>query len=150
MSPKKAMRISLLFVVLLIGAAMVRAQPMLKWETLADVRFAEKYSNSMGMPYYQAQFGERVSALAGREVMVYGYLIPLDALGEAYVLSKNPFAACFFCGASGPETIVELRIKAEYVRRYATDERRAFKGRLQLNASSLEQFNYVLLDAEPL
>ncbi len=144
------MRIALLFVVLLIGARAVQAQPMLKWETLADVRFSEKYSNSMGVPYYQAQFGEKVSALAGREVMVYGYLIPLDAVGETYVLSKNPFAACFFCGASGPETIVELRVKAEYVRRYATDERRAFKGRLQLNASSLEQFNYVLLDAEPL
>jgi len=144
------MRIALLFVLLLLGAGAVQAQPMLKWETLADVRFSEKYSNSMGVPYYQAQFGDKVSALAGREVMVYGYLIPLDAVGEAYVLSKNPFAACFFCGASGPETIVELRIKAEYVRRYATDERRAFKGRLQLNASSLEQFNYVLLDAEPL
>lgn len=128
----------------------LRAQPMLTWEVLADVRFVEKYSNSMGIAYYEATFGEKISALSGKEVIVYGYLIPLDALGESYVLSKNPYAACFFCGASGPETIVELRVRPEYARRYPTDERRAFRGRLELHRSSLEQFNYVLEGAEAL
>ena len=126
------------------------AQPMLDWSDLADVQFFEKFSNSMGIKYYQATFGEDIKELEGEEVMVMGYLIPLDALGETYALSKNPFSACFFCGAAGPETVVELRVKAEYVRRYQTDERRAFRGRLQLNESSLEQFNYVLIDAVPL
>lgn len=126
------------------------AQPMLDWADLADVQFFEKFSNSMGIKYYQATFGEDIKELEGEEVMVMGYLIPLDALGETYALSKNPFSACFFCGAAGPETVVELRVKAEYVRRYQTDERRAFRGRLQLNESSLEQFNYVLIDAVPL
>ena len=123
---------------------------MLDWSDLADVQFFEKFSNSMGIKYYQATFGEDIKELEGEEVMVMGYLIPLDALGETYALSKNPFSACFFCGAAGPETVVELRVKAEYVRRYQTDERRAFRGRLQLNESSLEQFNYVLIDAVPL
>lgn len=126
------------------------AQPMLDWSDLADVQFFEKFSNSLGIKYYQATFGEDIKELEGEEVMVMGYLIPLDALGETYALSKNPFSACFFCGAAGPETVVELRVKAEYVRRYQTDERRAFRGRLQLNESSLEQFNYVLIDAVPL
>ena len=126
------------------------AQPMLDWADLADVQFFEKFSNSMGIKYYQATFGEDIKELEGEEVMGMGYLIPLDALGETYALSKNPFSACFFCGAAGPETVVELRVKAEYVRRYQTDERRAFRGRLQLNESSLEQFNYVLIDAVPL
>lgn len=125
-------------------------QRMLDWSDLADVQFFEKYSNSLGIKYYQAQFGDDIKAMEGEEVIVMGYLIPLDALGESYALSKNPFSACFFCGAAGPETVVELQVKAEYVQRYQTDERRAFRGRLQLNESSLEQFNYILIDAIPL
>ena len=135
---------------LFVLSQLATAQPMLDWSDLADVQFFEKFSNSMGIKYYQATFGEDIKELEGEEVMVMGYLIPLDALGETYALSKNPFSACFFCGAAGPETVVELRVKAEYVRRYQTDERRAFRGRLQLNESSLEQFNYVLIDAVPL
>ena len=104
----------------------VSAQRMLEWSDLADVQFFEKFSNSLGIKYYQADFGEEVESLEGEEVIVMGYLIPLDALGESYALSKNPFSACFFCGAAGPETVVELRIQAEYIQRYQTDERRAF------------------------
>ena len=135
---------------LFVLSQLATAQPMLDWSDLADVQFFEKFSNSLGIKYYQATFGEDIKELEGEEVMVMGYLIPLDALGETYALSKNPFSACFFCGAAGPETVVELRVKAEYVRRYQTDERRAFRGRLQLNESSLEQFNYVLINAVPL
>lgn len=135
---------------LLLLANSLSAQRMLDWPDLADVHFFEKFSNSFGIKYYQANFGDDIAALEGEEVIVMGYLIPLDALGETYALSKNPFSACFFCGAAGPETVVELRIKAEYIQRYQTDERRAFRGRLQLNESSLEQFNYVLEDAVPL
>ncbi|WP_367392854.1 DUF3299 domain-containing protein [Lewinella sp. LCG006] len=139
------------FILLLITvSAKLPAQRMLNWPDLADVTFAEKFSNSLGMKYYQASFGEDLKQLEGEEVILMGYLIPLDALGETYALSKNPYSACFFCGAAGPETVVELRIKAEFIQRYQTDERRAFKGRLQLYESSLEQFNYVLLDAVPL
>ena len=144
------MKSFLVSITLVLSVLNLPAQRMLEWSDLADVQFFEKMSNSLGIKYYQANFGEDIQALDGKEVMVMGYLIPLDALGETYALSKNPFSACFFCGAAGPETVVELRIKAEYIQRYQTDERRAFRGRLQLNTSSLEQFNYVLLDAVPL
>lgn len=140
----------MLFLMLTIACNVLSAQRMLNWSDLADVQFFEKFSNSLGIKYYQATFGEELKAMEGEEVIIMGYLIPLDALGETYALSKNPFSACFFCGAAGPETVVELRIKAEYIQRYQTDERRAFKGRLVLHESSLEQFNYVLLEAEPL
>lgn len=139
-----------LFLFFSLFALSLSGQRMLDWSDLADVQFFEKYSNSLGIKYYQAQFGDDIKAMEGEEVIVMGYLIPLDALGESYALSKNPFSACFFCGAAGPETVVELQVKAEYVQRYQTDERRAFRGRLQLNESSLEQFNYILIDAIPL
>ncbi|MGH1434351.1 MAG: DUF3299 domain-containing protein [Lewinella sp.] len=146
---QRLLQLTLIFL-LLVGIGSLHGQRMLNWPDLADVQFSEKFSNSLGIKYYQANFGEDLKAMEGEDVIIMGYLIPLDALGETYALSKNPFSACFFCGAAGPETVVELRIKAEFIQRYQTDERRAFKGRLQLYESSLEQFNYVLLDAEPL
>ncbi|MEL6657394.1 MAG: DUF3299 domain-containing protein [Bacteroidota bacterium] len=145
------MKAFLVYITLILFATPnLSSQRILDWSALTDVHFFEKFSNSLGIKYYQATFGEDIQELEGDEVIMMGYLIPLDALGETYALSKNPFSACFFCGAAGPETVVELRIKSEYIQRYQTDERRAFRGRLQLNASSLEQFNYVLLDAVPL
>ena len=138
------------FTLILFAAHNLSSHRMLDWSALTDVHFFEKFSNSLGIKYYQATYGDTIQELEGDEVIMMGYLIPLDALGETYALSKNPFSACFFCGAAGPETVVELRIKSEYIQRYQTDERRAFRGRLQLNTSSLEQFNYVLLDAVPL
>ena len=95
------------FIVLLITvSAKLSAQRMLNWPDLADVTFSEKFSNSLGIKYYQANFGEDLKAMEGEEVIIMGYLIPLDALGETYALSKNPYSACFFCGAAGPETVV--------------------------------------------
>lgn len=126
------------------------AQTTLSWEQMAEVQVFEKFSNSWGVQYYDVQFGESLQALDGIEVMVLGYLIPMDALGETYALSKNPYSSCFFCGNAGPETVIELRIAPEYIQRYPTDTYRAFRGRLQLNRTSLEQFNFVLLDAIPL
>ena len=146
---QRLLQLTLIFL-LLVGIGSLHGQRMLNWPDLADVQFSEKFSNSLGIKYYQANFGEDLKAMEGEDVIIMGYLIPLDALGETYALSKNPFSACFFCGAAGQETVVELRIKADFIQRYQTDERRDFKGRLQLYESSLEQFNYVLLDAEPL
>jgi hypothetical protein len=147
------MKKSILFVaVCLLGAcsSSVGAQTFLDWGTLADVSFQDRTSSSFGIQYQEATFGETVRAYEGQEVIIKGYLIPLDPLGVSYVLSMNPNSRCFFCGGSGPETIVELRVKPEHMQRYETDEVRSFRGILRLHESNLEQFNYVLELAEPL
>lgn len=88
---------------------------MLDWLDLVDVQFFEKFFNSMGIKYYQVIFGEDIKELEGEEVMVMGYLIFLDVFGEMYVLFKNFFLVCFFCGVVGFEIVVEFRVKVEYV-----------------------------------
>jgi hypothetical protein len=133
----------------LVGSSLY-AQQFLDWSTLADVSFQDRMSSSFGIQYQVATFGETIRSYEGKEVIVKGYLIPLDPLGVSYVLSMNPNSRCFFCGGGGPETIVELRVKPEHMQRYETDEIRAFQGVLRLYESNLEQFNYVLELAEPL
>ncbi len=134
---------------LLLCAPPLLAQEPIDWGVLADVRFEKKYSEKWGVSYDEATFGKLPKLYEGKEISITGYLIPTDALGLSYVLSRNPNATCFFCGGAGPETVIELRFKPAALRRYRTDERRTFKGVLQLNINNLRTFNYVLLQAEP-
>lgn len=122
-------------------------QTNLSWKLLADIdfeaRFFEKYNQKFLVPI----FGKRPKAYEGKEVTISGYIIPVDT--EFFVLSKNAYASCFFCGAAGPETIVELQLKPKAVRRYKIDELMTFKGILKLNDTDVDHFSYILAEAEP-
>lgn len=82
----------------------------------------------------------------GEEVIIAGYLIPIDVEANSYALSMNPFSSCFFCGNAGPETVIELRF-AEDPGRFATDKYLPIKGRLRLNRDGSGLF-FTLLNAE--
>ena len=123
------------------------AQTNLTWEQLADVKFKKRFFEEQGQKYLVPEFGKIPKAHEGQEVTVSGYIIPLSA--ELYALSKNPYAACFFCGAAGPETVVELQLKPKAMNRYKMDQQMAFTGTLRLNDSDVYHFNYILEDAEP-
>jgi len=135
---------------LVLWASSIAAQQSLTWDQLTDVKFSKKYDAAFGIELLQATFGPSVKALDGKEVIIKGYIIPLDPLGTQYVISRNPMASCFFCGGSGPETVAELRLHPKSIRRYATDEILSFKGTLKLNEKNSESLNYVILNAERL
>ncbi|HSF90075.1 MAG TPA: hypothetical protein VLA46_11695 [Saprospiraceae bacterium] len=124
------------------------AQQTITWDQLTDVKFSKKFSAELGIELLEASFGPSVKALDGKEIIIKGYIIPLDPLGTQYVISRNPMASCFFCGGSGPETVAELRLHPKSIRRYATDEILSFKGKLMLNEKNSESLNYVILNAE--
>jgi hypothetical protein len=95
------------------------------------------------MYYWRPTFGAGVKALEGREVFITGYVIPVDLDENFYVISRYPYANCFFCGGGGPESVVDLRFASKN-RVYKTDERLTFKGKLKLNADDIYQLNYIL------
>ncbi len=113
------------------------------WTTLADVQFKDVYVAQLDQYYWKPTFGPKVKALEGKEVFITGYVIPVDYDENFYVVSKTPFANCFFCGGGGPETVVDLRFAGKN-REYKTDERLTFKGILKLNADDIYQMNYIL------
>jgi len=135
---------------LFLCASSLSAQQSITWDQLTDVKFSKKYAPEFGIELLEAIFGPSVKALDGKEVIIKGYIIPLDPLGTQYVISRNPMASCFFCGGSGPETVAELRLHPKSIRRYATDEILSFKGTLMLNEKNSESLNYVILNAERL
>ena len=137
-------------VILLHSGIACWGQPLITWDQLTDVTFSKKYDATLGIEILQATYGPSVKALNGKEIIIRGYIIPLDPLGTQYVISRNPMASCFFCGGSGPETVAELRLHPKSIRRYATDEILSFKGVLQLNEKNDNSLNYVILYAERL
>lgn len=123
----------------------------LTWEILADVTFADEYNEEVQAYVPYPTFGDKVLAIAGKEVLINGYVIPLEETGDEtiLVLSGLPFSSCFFCGGAGPESVMDIKLKPGTDKRFVTDERLYFRGKLRLNADDLYYLNYILEDAVP-
>ncbi len=134
---------------LLVNNPLATSQSHINWSYLADVKFDVQFSEELGYNLHNATFGKMVKPYDGQEVIISGYMIPLDPMGISYVLSKNPNSSCFFCGGAGPETVLELELKPSAIKRYEVDEVKAFRGILKLNKVDDKHLTYVLLEAEP-
>ncbi len=118
----------------------------LSWTTLADVEYKDVYLEELDAWFWQPEFGESVKDYDGEEVFITGYMVPVDVTTDYFVLSRYPFAQCFFCGNAGPESVVDLRLKKEG-RKFKQDERLTFTGKLRLNTTDVYELNYILEDA---
>ena len=117
------------------------------WKTLSDVTFYEKYNKEFDFNVLYPKFGPKVKALEGKWVEIEGYAIPIEELGaDILVLSALTYSQCFFCGAAGPESVMDIKSKKKI--KVKMDKKLKFKGKLKLNESDLSQLNYILTDAE--
>jgi hypothetical protein len=117
------------------------------WETLRDVTFKKKWYAEESVYMLYPSFGPNITKLNSKEVLLTGYVLPIDMETNLYALSAFPFSACFFCGGAGPESVVGLKFKKTN-RKFKTDERHTFKGTLRLNADNIYELNYILENVE--
>ena len=122
-------KLILLAVLLLCNTS--EAQIKIKWSTFERVQFEEVFDEESEAWLIAPIWTEELKELDGKKVKITGYIIALDVLGDEYALSAFPFASCFFCGASGPESVMELSL--ENKTKYLTDEVHTFVGTLRLN-----------------
>ncbi|MGB1111496.1 MAG: DUF3299 domain-containing protein [Schleiferiaceae bacterium] len=122
-------KLILLAVVLLSNSS--EAQIKIKWSTFERLQFEEVYDEESAAWLIAPIWTEDLKELDGKKVKITGYIIALDVLGDEYALSAFPFASCFFCGASGPESVMELSLDKKT--KYLTDEVHTFVGTLRLN-----------------
>lgn len=118
---------------------------------LDDMTMEYKYNEEFGFDIPYPVFGEDIKKLEGQEVSLEGYvlLISADDDEEIVILSKYPYSQCFFCGGAGPESVVDVLLKEEYLdHKLKMDQKVLFKGRLKLNADDLDHLNYIFEDAE--
>ena len=137
-------KLAILF--LFIVATPVMSQVEITWDTLDDVQFSEQYSEEAQANFYYPNFGGSVKALEGKQVYLEGYMLVIDPREGFYILSRYPYASCFFCGSGGPESIVELKLLPDN-RKFKMDQRITILGTLELNYDDIYQCNYILRDA---
>ena len=70
------------------------------WEIFEDTRFKWQYDKNLGLEVEIPVFNREIRALEGREVTLTGHYLPLDLKGNSIIISKFPYASCFFCGAA--------------------------------------------------
>ncbi|MEO1448291.1 MAG: hypothetical protein AAFV07_02120, partial [Bacteroidota bacterium] len=89
-------------------------------------------------------FAESVQLLDSSVIEIEGYMLPLTVDNDLFILSRYPFSECFFCGAAGKETVMELKPKKPF--EFDVDEPVKVRGRLRLETDPM-QLAYVLEDA---
>lgn len=117
------------------------------WTTLSKITFRKEYDEMLGFKVDVPVFGQEVKALADKEVVIKGYIIPVEGYKshKEFVFSAYPYNMCFFCGGAGPETVMEV-FSNEPVK--YTAEPIVLRGKLELNSSDINRLMYILKDAE--
>ncbi len=113
---------------------------------MADVEIKIKSDPSGKYEIEYPEFGEKAKAIDGKVIALKGYMVPLkEFTGHKYfVLSAYPFNMCFFCGAAGPETVIEVYSKEEID---FTEDKITIKGKLKLNVDDPDHLMYFMEDA---
>lgn len=116
------------------------------WDDLAKVTIQEK-TDENGFPVEYPVFSDDLMKMNGHSIELQGYMVPLDEMrGHHYfVLSALPFNMCFFCGAAGPETVIEVYTKDDVS---FTSEKIKMKGELYINEDDPRHLMYMLKQAE--
>ncbi|MBX2926703.1 MAG: hypothetical protein KF852_02605 [Saprospiraceae bacterium] len=122
---------------------------VLNWPDLAIPDYREEYNEEIQQEVSIPLFRDAVKKLDGQLVRIMGFFIPLDENPEEvfYVLSQFPNSQCFFCGAAGPDSVMDL-LPASKLTNIKMDDHVTFQGRLRLNDEDVMFLNYILEEAE--
>lgn len=132
-------------VILLLFVESAAAQRNLNWSDLADVDFKPEYNEKYDVHFLVPKFGESIKAYDGKAITITGYFLDISGTGEVLLVSANPMASCFFCGAAGPESIIEVNFNEKPS--FATDDVIQVTGTLELNRDDINHCNYILQNA---
>ena len=140
-SPGQQQSINIIF-----SPAPVQGKPV-SWQTLKDVSFKSKWNEEFQLDFMYPVFGENVKKLKGQKLRISGYMVPLNIEEGLYAVSRYTYAACYFCGKSGPESVVSLKF-AKKPRRFKLDQYVTVTGTMDLNDKDVNDFIYIFRNAE--
>ena len=119
------------------------ANDTLTWKMLGDIKYTRKKHATYGEVEFP-QVNMKLKTMQKKTVYMSGFIVPID--NKSYALSKNVFAACFFCGKSGPETIAGIKFKGT-TPKLKTDTYVTLKGTFRYNETDVEDWIYHIEDA---
>ena len=120
------------------------AADTLTWKLLGEIKYMKKKHASYGEVDFPI-INTKLKKLAKKTIVMSGFIVPID--NKNYALSKNVFASCFFCGKSGPETIMGIKFKGA-TPKLKTDTYLTIKGTFRPNENDVEDWIYNCDNAE--
>lgn len=114
------------------------------WLQLNALEYKEAPHDTYGTVYLPS-FSKDIKKLANKRVIIKGYLVPVDK--TSWALSKNTYAACFFCGKAGPETVIGLYFKGD-PGKLKMDANATITGKFVLNGTDVDDWMYSMVDVE--
>jgi len=139
----KQLLIGVLFAALFIS---VQAQGQSFWQVLAEVGFKSKKDKN-GYQVETPVFSATLKSWNGKKIKLKGYVIPVSEVGDSdkFMLSSLPFNVCYFCGAAGPETVIEVE-STEKIK--FSSKAIWMEGTLQLNDKDPDHHMFILKSAK--
>lgn len=123
------------------------------WEVFLKLTYEIKFDERIDDIAYIPKFTPEIKKYEGKEIEIKGYILPHDLTktakgmngkGEMFMFSAFPAATCFFCGAAGPESVMEVFPKKPIpYSKYPVK----IKGRLELNDKDFLRMSYIIKDA---
>ncbi len=140
------MKRGLLFLILLIGVSQIKAQvgqTANTWRTLSMVTYKTEFNEDWGMDIKIPRVSPVAMALDGKEIEVEGFIIPLTGkVKQSHLMvSALPKSMCFFCGAAGPESAMEVFMKDKKEVAF-TEKKVKFRGILHINPKDINNLLY--------
>lgn len=126
-----------------IDHSLITVRDTVTWKTLGQLEYFDAPHDIYGSVLLP-KFTKDIKALNGKTILIKGYIIPVD--NDIYALSQTVYASCFFCGKSGPETVIGLTF-AHKPGKLKMDSFVLIKGKFKLNGTDLENWMYSLEEA---
>ncbi len=115
----------------------------INWKLLSMIKFIKKTDINYGEVMFPVA-SPLLKEKNKKKIAISGFIIPIDS--ENYALSKNVFAACFFCGQAGPETIMGIKFKGN-APKLKTDQYVTLEGNFRINENDPDDWIYHIEDA---
>lgn len=120
---------------------------LIGWTTFEGTSFKWVYVEAEGAEIQLPTFPTKVVRKEGQMMELSGHFLPLEIGSNSIVISKNPYASCFFCGGNvGAETVAEIQF-ARTPPHFKLDQIVHVRGRLKLNERDLDHLTFILTDA---
>lgn len=119
------------------------------WATLSLVTKEKSYDEFMGMEMEKVTPTPIAQTMDGKEIEVRGYMIALDVKRKQshIMFSRYPQNMCFFCGAAGPESAMQVFMAGGKELEHTTDKI-VLKGILNVQLNDPTGLIYTLTQAE--
>ncbi len=116
----------------------------LNWKLLGAIKFVKKQNKDYPDGVMYPIINSTLKVKNKKRIAMSGFIVPID--NTTYALSKNVFAACFFCGQAGPETIMGIKFRGG-TPKLKTDQYVTLEGNFRINENDVEDWIYHIEDA---